>query len=99
MCGESWLATKPTAPVLKAGHPGVPCYICLFVYVMVGWVTFLFFLIFICKCAKHMYFHVCKVTHTHTHTYAHAHAHTHVHTHTWPAGEPVLLATIPVCIA
>ena len=26
MCGESWLAIKdlqPTAPVLKAGHPGV----------------------------------------------------------------------------
>ena len=26
MCGENWLATKdlqPTAPVLKAGHPGV----------------------------------------------------------------------------
>ena len=26
VCGESWLATKdlqPTAPVLKAGHPGV----------------------------------------------------------------------------
>ena len=42
MCGESWLATKdlyPTAPVLKAGHPGVPSYICLFVWAMVGWVT------------------------------------------------------------
>ena len=24
LCGESWLAIKPTAPVLKAGHPGVP---------------------------------------------------------------------------
>ena len=24
---------------LKAGHPGVPSYICLFVWAMVGWVT------------------------------------------------------------
>ena len=41
MCGESWLATKePTAPVLKGGHPGVPCYICL-VCLGHGWVGYL----------------------------------------------------------
>ena len=48
MCGESWLGTKDlnppaTTPVLKAGHPGVPSYICLFVWAMVGWVTSPFF--------------------------------------------------------
>ena len=30
-------------PVLKAGHPGVTSYICLFVRDMVGWVILLFF--------------------------------------------------------
>ena len=33
-------------PVLKAGHPGVPCYIYLFVWAMVGWVTLPFFSLF-----------------------------------------------------
>ena len=31
-----------TTPVLKTGHPGEPCYICLFVLSMVGWVTLIF---------------------------------------------------------
>ena len=43
MCGESWLATKdlqPTAPVLKAGHPGVLFFVVglfLVVYLFVLW--------------------------------------------------------------
>ena len=40
MCGKSWLATKdlqPTAPVLKAGHPGVPCYNYMYVCLSVSW--------------------------------------------------------------
>ena len=37
--GELASHNQPTTPVLKAGHPGVPCYI--FIWVMVGWVTFL----------------------------------------------------------
>ena len=52
--------------VLKAGHPGVPCYICLFVWAMVGWVTLPFFsFYFLIKlvCYAHvfpcMYIHVC----------------------------------------
>ena len=39
MCGESWLAIKDlyiTIPVLKAGHPGVLCFVCRYVYVEKG---------------------------------------------------------------
>ena len=33
---NSCLYVRVATPVLKAGHPGVPCYICLFVWAMVG---------------------------------------------------------------
>ena len=34
--GGEMASHKRSAPVLKAGHPGVPCYICLFVCMHVG---------------------------------------------------------------
>ena len=48
-----------TIPVLKAGHPGVPSYmyICLFVRDMVGWVILLSFLSYFFKlvCYAHVF--------------------------------------------
>ena len=59
MCGESWLATKdPTAPVLKAGLSGLPCYTCLFVCLGYGWVTLPFFPFCYHK-ASVLYLHMC----------------------------------------
>ena len=45
----------PTTPVLKAGYPGVPCYIHLFLWALVGWVTipFLVFLKLVCYAHVH----------------------------------------------
>ena len=79
MCGESWLATKdlqPTAPVLKAGHPGVLffvvglfcgclvlCFLFARLFVWVGWLGVFFFLFSLPSswCAMHLYVHVRAV--------------------------------------
>ena len=46
--------------VLKAGHPGVPSYICLFVWAMVGWVTSPFFsFVFLLVCYAHVFLCIC----------------------------------------
>ena len=80
MCGESWLATKdlqPTAPVLKAGHPGVlffvvglfsgcllVCFVVARLFVWVGWLGVFSFLFSLPSswCAMHLYVHVCTYT-------------------------------------
>ena len=74
--------THCTTPVLKAGHPGVPCYTCLFVWAMVGWITLPFFSFcflkasVLCICIIHMYFHVCVYNYLHApdvHLYTYTH--------------------------
>ena len=73
MCGDSWLATKdvqPTAPVPKAGHPGVllfvvglfsgcliVCFVLARLFVWVGVFSFLFSRPS-SWCAMHLYVHV-----------------------------------------
>ena len=54
--------------VLKAGHPGVPSYvyICLFVRDMVGWVILLSFLSYLLKLVCYAHVFPCTTATTHT---------------------------------
>ena len=71
MCGESWLAIKdlqPTAPVLKAGDPGVlffvvglfsgcliVCFVVARLFVWVGWLGVISFLFSLPVCYALVY--------------------------------------------
>ena len=57
-----------TIPVLKAGHPGVPSYmyVCLFVRDMVGWVILLSFLSYFFKLVCYAHVFPCMYICVHT---------------------------------